>query len=90
MKYTDLGFNPKTDIAPVDQFGFVDLRQAYLTHSIDGDTAVADDAYNGIDDPDNVGAMPDDVFAAYRMRDSIVAAEAAKQSKPQGNEPAGE
>lgn len=85
----DLLFNPKSDSADVDQFGFIDLREAYMKHIIPADVAEGNDNYNDMDEPDTVGAKPSDVFEAYRMRDEIGARERAKQSKAQ-NEPAGE
>lgn len=86
---TDLRFNPQTDSADVDQFGFIDLREAYMKHIIPADVAEGNENYNDMDEPDAVGAKPSDVFEAYRMRDEVVARDRAKQSK-ENNEPAGE
>ena len=35
------GFNPLADIQPVDQFGFVNLLDAYVNGTIPGDLSVS-------------------------------------------------
>lgn len=85
----DLQFNPKSDVADVDQFGFVDLREAYVKHMIPAEVTEGNDNYNDIDEPDNIGRKPSDIFEAYRMRDEVVACDHAKQSTEM-NEPIGE
>ena len=44
-------FDPDIDICEVDQFGFVDMRQAFLTGTIEGAVAPDDSSYSGIDRP---------------------------------------
>lgn len=85
----DLRFNPKSDSADVDQFGFVDLAEAYVKHMIPAEVSEGNDNYNDIDEPDNIGRKPSDIFESYRMRDEVVARDRAKQSNEK-NEPAGE
>lgn len=86
---TDLQFNPKADSAEVDQFGFVDLCEAYVKHMIPAEASDGNDNYDDVDEPDNIGRKPSDIFESYRMRDEVVARDRAKQSK-ETNEPTGE
>ena len=55
------------DSAEVDQFGFLDLRQAFLTGTVDGGLAPDDSSYNGVDDPDGILPAPKDEFEAIRQ-----------------------
>ncbi len=89
MEQCNLTFDPVRDIADVDQFGFVDLREAYVKHMIPAEATDGNDNYNDIDEPDNIGRKPSDIFESYRMRDEVVARDRAKQSK-ETNEPTGE
>ena len=83
-------YDPLMDVEEVDQFGFVDLRQAFLTGSIPGDMAADESKYNGIEDPDAVGSRADDEFAAIRYAQAFTAAESAAASKDKAASSAGE
>lgn len=88
QEYKDLQFNPKADTAEVDQFGFVDLCDAYVKHMIPAEAGEGNDNYDDVDEPDSIGRKPSDIFESYRMRDEVVARDRAKQSNEK-NEPAG-
>lgn len=71
----DCKFNPDTDIAATDPYGFINLNEAYVNHNVP--TTIADEIinYNGIDDPESIIGTPKDIFEGYRMRDAILAAD---------------
>ena len=77
----DFKYDPLYDIEEVDQFGFVDLRQAFLEGELPGDIRSDDSAYNGIDDPDAVMPHADDHFSAIRNAQSVTSAESAAAAK---------
>lgn len=70
-------YDPKKDIAPVDQFGFIDLREAYVNHSIPGDLSVTVEDYNGVEDPSSLLGKSSDVFEAYRKAQYVKSAESS-------------
>lgn len=64
MIVKDCPFDPVRDIAPVDQFGFIELKDA-LAHSIvPSQMPESETDYNGIDEPDKVLGKPRDIFEA--------------------------
>lgn len=60
-------FDAFLDCGEVDQFGFVDLRQAFLTGTVEGGLAPDDTSYSGIDDPEAILPAPKDQFEAIRQ-----------------------
>lgn len=84
MRQSGLSFNADNDIKEVDQFGFVDLREAMVTNSIPADLKAQEGNFNHIDDPRQLRARPDDVFAslrAERQYGNIVRHERESQSE---------
>lgn len=79
-------FDPEVDIQEVDQFGFIDLRQAFLTGTVDGVAAPDSDFYSGVDDPEGILPAPKDKFEAIRQ--AQYAAEAGKSSRSKSSQPA--
>lgn len=71
-------YDPIKDLAPVDQFGFVDLHDAFVNHSIPGDLSPVSEEYNGVEDPASLLGKSSDVFEAYRKASYVKNAEAAK------------
>lgn len=63
----DCVYDPMVDCAEVDQFGYIDLRQAFLTGTVDGALAPDDTSFNGIDEPDAILPAPKDQFEAIRQ-----------------------
>ena len=52
-------FDPVKDIAPVDQFGFIDLKSALATGVVPSQLPDSDSDYNGIENPEAVlGTTP--------------------------------
>lgn len=60
----DLPFDPVRDIAPVDQFGFIELKSALSESVVPSQMPDSDTDYNGIDEPDKVLGKPHDIFEA--------------------------
>lgn len=59
------------DVAPVDQFGFVDLNECLANGEVPATIADSEDAYNGIEDPSSIIGKPRDIFEAFSMQDYI-------------------
>lgn len=66
MVFGDIVFNPVVDLCEVDQFGYVDLRNALETHTVPGDLNPDDMSYNEIDDPSSIVGKPSDIFSAIQ------------------------
>lgn len=79
MVYSDFPFNPARDLKPVDGFGFVDLKSAFVHNTIPANVASADSDFNGIVEPASILGKPRDVFEAMDMQSHI------KNYKPEGN-----
>lgn len=76
----DCSFNPKIDRSEVDQFGFLDLCDAYANGSVPGSVDFSSSEYNEMT-PDDVLSRPDDKFAAMRQRSYVQSTlKAAKES----------
>lgn len=64
-------FNPYVDLAPVDQFGFLDLRKAFVSGVVDGAASFEDRQFNGIDNPDSIMHSPKDNFESLRQAEYV-------------------
>lgn len=64
MIVSDCLFDPVRDIAPVEQFGFIDLKTALSESVVPSQMPDSDSDYNGIDEPDKVLGKPRDIFEA--------------------------
>lgn len=65
-------YDPLLDCAEVDHFGFRDLRQAFLTGTVDGALAPDDSGYSGINNPEAILPAPRDQFEAIRQAEISV------------------
>lgn len=80
-------FDPKVDLQPVDQFGFINLREAFDKGVIPGSVDFTEESFNGML-PDDVMRRPHDLFDRYRQADyvkgvlSARAREARTKSEP--------
>lgn len=83
MVYDDFRFDPRRDIAPVDQFGFIDLKVALDSSSVPSQMPDSEQDYNGIEEPEMVLGKPRDIFEAI---DSQKAFEAAAASASSGDD----
>lgn len=64
-------FDKVKDMAEVDQFGYVNLPQAYVSGSIDGHINPDISAMNNIDDPESIIGRPSDEFDAIALQQVI-------------------
>ena len=63
-------FNKECDLYEVDQFGFVNLREAYVSGVVEGSAPVSADAFN--EAPyDSMMNRPDDIFAQSRQQNYV-------------------
>lgn len=81
----DLPFDPVRDLAPVDQFGFIELKNALAESVVPSQMPDSDADYNGIDEPDKVLGKPRDIFEAM---DAQKAAEQLASSESDSKEDA--
>ena len=72
-------FDPVRDIAPVDQFGFIDLKSALANGVVPSVMPDSDVDYNGVDDPDSIIGTPRDVFEAIDMQNALQDAASAAE-----------
>lgn len=73
-------FDPVRDLAPVDQFGFIELKSALAESVIPSQLPDSETDYNGIDEPDKVLGKPRDIFEV------MDAQKAAEQLAASGSE----
>lgn len=64
MIVKDCPFDPVRDIAPVEQFGFIELKDALANSIVPSQMPESETDYNGIDEPDKVLGKPRDIFEA--------------------------
>lgn len=60
----DTLFDPVRDVAPVDQFGFIDLKVALVSGNVPSQVAESESDYNGIQNPEAILGKPHDIFEA--------------------------
>lgn len=77
MVVKDCKYDPVRDIAPVDQFGFIDLKSALAESVVPSQMPGAETDYNGIDDPIQVLGKPHDIFEAMDTQKALEAAAAS-------------
>lgn len=82
MIQEDFFFDPVKDIAPVDQFGFIDLKSALATGVVPSQLPDSDSDYNGIESPEAILGKPRDIFEAMdAQKEYEAAASAASDDK---------
>lgn len=64
MVVTDCSFDPVRDIAPVEQFGFIDLKSALDSSIVPSQMPESEQDYNGIENPEEILGHPRDIFEA--------------------------
>lgn len=64
MIVKDCPFDPVRDIAPVEQFGFIELKDALANSIVPSQMSESETDYNGIDEPDKILGKPRDIFEA--------------------------
>lgn len=87
MIVTDCKYDPVRDLAPVEQFGFIDLKTALSESVVPSQMPDSDADYNGIDDPDKILGKPADIFDAIDSQKAIEqAASAAAANETDGQQ----
>lgn len=81
MIVKDCNFDPVRDIAPVDQFGFVDLKLALETSMVPSQMPGSDTDYNGIEEPEQILGKPRDIFEAIDSQKVLESAAASANSE---------
>lgn len=82
MDIGNIAFDPSVDVSEVDQFGFVDLNDAFRSGTVQGDLAPVEEDYNGIDKASDVGSKPRDNFEAVEMGKAALRAGQVKSDQP--------
>lgn len=79
----DTPFDPVRDLAPVDQFGFIELKSALAESVVPSQMPNSDSDYNGIDEPEKVIGKPRDIFEAMDAQKAAeqLAASASEEKK---------
>lgn len=62
----DMKFNPARDLQAVDQFGFVNLADAFTKGVIPGALDMTEESFNGVQNPGTLIARSQDVFDGLR------------------------
>lgn len=78
MENVSFTYDPIKDIAPVDQFGFVDLRSAFVNASIPGDLSFSEESFNGVEEPRSLVGRSSDVFEAIRKAEYVKSSESRR------------
>lgn len=73
-------FDPAVDIQEVEQFGFVDLCDAYVRGSIPGSLDSNDESFTGASEAGALMHSAQDVFEAMRNADYVQSALASKDA----------
>lgn len=60
-------YNEVHDIAPVDQFGYVDLGEAFINGVVSPFDGAVDEAFNQIEDPKSILGAPRNLFDAFEL-----------------------
>lgn len=63
-------YDPSTDLRPADQFGFINLREAYDKGVIPGSISITDESFNGML-PDDILPRSKDIFERYRQMNYV-------------------
>lgn len=80
MVVTECNFDPVKDLKAVEQFGFVDLKEAWVNRCVPSQVGESDADYNGIDNPASILGMPSDVFDALDMVEYVEKAESENKT----------
>lgn len=65
------GFDPTFDLREVDQFGFINLREAFANGTVEGSLSFESEKYNGVSDASVMMHRPQDQFEALRQTEYV-------------------
>ena len=80
MLFDSIAYDPVRDVAPVDQFGFIDLKTALDSSIVPSQLPESESDYNGIEDPAQVLGKPHDIFEAIDTQKALESAAAAESA----------
>lgn len=84
MLFDSIAFDPVRDIAPVEQFGFIDLKTALDSSMVPSQLPESESDYNGIDEPAQILGKPHDIFEAIDTQKALESAAAAESAGSSG------
>lgn len=64
-------FDPAVDLHDVDQFGFVNLNDAFEKGVIPANVMMDDESFNGVQNPATLLSRSDDVFCGLRQAEYV-------------------
>lgn len=72
-RFPDLayGFNPEVDLQEVDQFGFVNLNEAFENGIVPSFADASDESFNGVQNPGTLIPRHQDVFDGLRKAEYV-------------------
>lgn len=76
-------FDPVKDRHEVDQFGFINLREAYEHGTVNGAVSFDAEKFNGVSDASTLMNRPRDVFEAMRQSEYVKSVLKAAKAKPE-------
>lgn len=66
-----LGFDPCRDLQEVDQFGFVNIGEAFEKGIVPGGVDIHEESFNGVNNPGTLISRSMDVFDGLRKREYV-------------------
>lgn len=79
-------FDELADVGEVDQFGIIDLRAAYINHSVPENVEISAESFNGVEDAQSLIGRASDVFDAIRKAEYVSSRAASADKAPDGAE----
>lgn len=67
----EMKFNPFCDLQEVDQFGFVNLADAFSKGILPGSLEMTEDSFNGVINPGTLMSKSDDIFCGLRKAEYV-------------------
>lgn len=86
MVVEECSFNPLKDVCEVDQFGFFDLAEAFLSGTIASNLTIDDLEFSEIEDPTAVKGKPRNAFEFIDAGVAISQVEGAQLGKSSSKE----
>lgn len=67
----DFSFDPAVDLQEVEQFGFINLNEAFEKGVVPGSVDLTDESFNGVSNPGTLISRSQDVFDGLRKREYV-------------------
>lgn len=85
MIVQECSYNPEKDLKPVEEFGFINLKEAFVNRTVPSNLPDSETDYNGISDPASIVGKPTDVFDALRMQSELMSRDKAVSGSGEKN-----